>query len=87
MAPTTNNYSLRRKGAGLVPWGYEPDPEDRMLLRPVVEQLDLMKKGFDYVEQGCSYRDVADWLSASTGRPCSYQTVRRYYERFKEGKF
>jgi hypothetical protein len=57
--------------ARTVPFGYELDPEDINLLKPVKIELDLLEQARRYVKQ-YSYRQVANWLSKNSGRDISH---------------
>ena len=59
----------------VIPFGYEQDPEDKDILLPIIEQLDLLEKAKKYLKQ-YSYRDVANWLSEQSGRYISYVGLR-----------
>tara|TARA_S200002703_G_scaffold1630_1_gene2791 strand:- start:85 stop:504 length:420 start_codon:yes stop_codon:yes gene_type:complete len=57
--------------ARTIPFGYELDPEDKNLLKPVKIELDLLEQARRYVKQ-YSYRQVANWLSKNSGRDISH---------------
>ena len=57
--------------ARTVPFGYELDPEDKNLLKPIKIELDLLEQARKYVKQ-YSYRQVANWLSKNSGRDISH---------------
>jgi len=57
--------------ARTIPFGYELDPEDINLLKPVKIELDLLEQARRYVKQ-YSYRQVANWLSKNSGRDISH---------------
>ena len=59
----------------VIPFGYEQDPEDKDILLPIVEELNLLEKAKKYLKQ-YSYRDVANWLSEQSGRYISYVGLR-----------
>lgn len=65
-----------KKRARRIPWGYEQDPNDPQLLNPIEEQLVALEKAKRYLRDGCSLRDTAEWLSATTGRYISYVGLR-----------
>ena len=58
-----------------IPYGYKLDDNKKTLL-PVPEELAAYRKAKDYL-QSCSYREVATWLSATTGRSISAQGLRK----------
>ena len=57
--------------ARTVPFGYELDPEDNNLLKPIKIELDLLEQARKYIKQ-YSYRQVANWLSKNSGRDISH---------------
>ena len=57
--------------ARTIPFGYELDPEDKNLLKPIKIELDLLEQARRYVKQ-YSYRQVANWLSKNSGRDISH---------------
>jgi hypothetical protein len=58
-----------------IPFGYKLDDNNKTLL-PITEELTAYRKAKDYL-QSCSYREVATWLSATTGRSISAQGLRK----------
>ena len=54
-----------------IPFGYKQDPEDKDILLPIEEELELYEKAKKYLRQ-YSYRDVANWLSTQSGRKISH---------------
>ena len=62
--------------ARTVPFGYKQNEEDPDILDPVPTELDLLEKARKYVNQ-YSYREVANWLSANTGRYISHVGLRK----------
>ena len=57
--------------ARTVPFGYELDPEDNNLLKPIKIELDLLEQARKYIKQ-YSYSEVANWLSKNSGRDISH---------------
>ena len=57
--------------ARTIPFGYELDPEDNNLLKPINIELDLLEQARKYIKQ-YSYREVANWLSKNSGRDISH---------------
>ena len=57
--------------ARTIPFGYELDPEDKNLLKPIKIELDLLEQARKYIKQ-YSYREVANWLSKNIGRDISH---------------
>ena len=54
-----------------IPFGYIVDPEDDKILKPVPDELNKLLQARKYLKQ-YSYREVANWLSAHTGRSISH---------------
>ena len=71
--------------ARTVPFGYMADPEDKMVLLPVKNELDLLEKAKEYLKQ-YSYREVAHWLSRNTGRYISHVGLRKRLENERRRK-
>ena len=69
----TTQQETRRTST--IPYGYKLDDNKKTLL-PVPEELAAYRKAKDYL-QSCSYREVATWLSATTGRSISAQGLRK----------
>tara|TARA_X000001382_G_scaffold68049_1_gene47246 strand:- start:169 stop:594 length:426 start_codon:yes stop_codon:yes gene_type:complete len=63
-------YPVVRVGR-IVPFGYEQDPNDKDVLLPIQEELELLERGKRFIKQ-YSYRDVANWLSTESGRYISH---------------
>jgi len=68
-----------------VPFGYEQDPEDKDILLPIVEELNLLEKAKKYLKQ-YSYRDVSNWLSEQSGQKRKREASNQRYlaQRYKE---
>ncbi len=65
-------YPDVRRNNPLIPWGYAENPDDSMIFTPIEDHLDAFEQAKVYIKQGCSYRDVAKWLSATTENPISH---------------
>lgn len=63
-------YPIVRVGRH-VPFGYEQDPEDDMILQPIPEELELLDQAKLYLKE-YSLRAVANWLSNKSGRYISH---------------
>lgn len=57
------------------PFGYEEDPNDPMILRPIPEQLIRLEEAKKHIKN-YSLRDVAAWLSSVTGNKISHQGIK-----------
>lgn len=62
--------------ARTIPFGYEADEDDPDILIPVPKELDLLETARKHVKQ-YSYREVANWLSANSGRYISHVGLRK----------
>ena len=62
--------------ARTVPFGYKHNEEDHDILDPIPVELDLLEKARSHVNQ-YSYREVANWLTANTGRQISHVGLRK----------
>ena len=54
-----------------IPFGYIVDPKDDRILKPIPDELNKLVLAKKYLKQ-YSYREVANWLSAHTGRSISH---------------
>ena len=63
-------YPIVRVGRH-IPFGYEQDPEDRDILQPIPEQLEMLETAKSYLAE-YSLRMVATWLSQESGRYISH---------------
>ena len=71
-SPTTQDT----RKTSTIPFGYKLDETDKKTLLPISEELEAYRKAKNYL-QSCSYREVATWLSATTGRKISAQGLRK----------
>ena len=71
--------------ARTVPFGYKQNDEDPDILDPRPTELDLLEKARQHVNQ-YSYREVANWLSANTGRYISHVGLRKRLSNERQRK-
>jgi len=71
--------------ARTVPFGYKQNDEDSDILDPIPTELDLLEKARQHVNQ-YSYREVANWLSANTGRYISHVGLRKRLSNERQRK-
>jgi hypothetical protein len=62
--------------ARTIPFGYMADESDPDILLPVATELDLLETARKHVKR-YSYREVANWLSANSGRYISHVGLRK----------
>lgn len=68
-----------RRNRGVLKFGYQVDPNNPFMMVPDPDALAALSEAFDLLSKGCSYRDVAHWLSATTERPFHWTNLRRAY--------
>jgi len=71
--------------ARTVPFGYEENPDDPDMLRPIPRQLRALEKAKEYLKQ-YSYREVANWLTTQTGRSISHMGLKKRIESEQSNK-
>jgi len=71
----------RRKNARVIPYGYEVSEEDPDFLIQNEEHMELIKKAKKFIENNCSYRETAEWLSHHTGRKLTGMGLREVLKR------
>jgi len=71
----TQTTTQNTRKTSTIPFGYKLD-ENKKTLLPIPEELEAYTKAKDYL-QSCSYREVASWLTATTGRKISAQGLRK----------
>lgn len=79
----SNAFKYRRL-LGSIPFGYEISDFDPKLLKPIPKELAALEKAYEHLKYS-SYREVARWLSQTTGRQISapglYLLVKRERRR------
>tara|TARA_R110000824_G_scaffold226361_1_gene414149 strand:- start:290 stop:700 length:411 start_codon:yes stop_codon:yes gene_type:complete len=71
--------------ARTIPFGYELDKDDPNLLQPIPKELDLLEKARQHINQ-YSYREVANWLTANTGRTISHVGLMKRLKHERQRK-
>ena len=71
----------RRKNARVVPYGYEISDEDPEFLIQNEDHMELIKKAKKFIENNCSYRETAKWLSHHTGRKLTGMGLRELQKK------
>lgn len=71
----------------VLPFGYKEDPNDKDILLPVPEELELLEQAKKHLKK-YSYRAVAAWLSEQSGRTIThvglYKRIKLEYKRKTE---
>ena len=71
--------------ARTIPFGYKRNEEDPDILDPIPTELDLLEKARSHINQ-YSYREVANWLVANTGRQISHVGLRKRLQHERQRK-
>lgn len=69
-------HVIARVSLRQIPFGYKVHPEDSRLLQPVPEELEALELAKRHLKQ-YSYREVAIWLSKTTGRTISHMGLHK----------
>jgi hypothetical protein len=69
---------------GVIKTGYVVDPNNPLLLVPDINQVFWIEKAFDYLEEGNSLRETADWVSQKIHRAVSHQTLSNLYKTYRK---
>ena len=80
-----NEWQPIPRVARTVPFGYNIDPENEHILRPIPRELDALEKAKQHLKQ-YSYRQVANWLSKFTDRSISHIGLMKRVKREQRRK-
>lgn len=70
---------IRRK-ARTIPWGYEVDPADPQMLRPVLSMLHLLESAERaFRARTSTHQEIAEWLTAKTGVPITRVGLKKRF--------
>ncbi len=69
-------HVIARVSTRQVPFGYRVHPDDDRLLEPISEELEALELAKRHLKQ-YSYREVALWLSKTTGRYISHMGLHK----------
>ncbi len=61
-------------------WGHDKNPDKPRELIANREAMALLNQAFEYLDKDCSFREVAAWLSAASGRPISHVVLHKKYQ-------
>ena len=71
-----------RKRSSTIPFGYELDNNTKGFLKPIPEQLDILKEVSTAVHnQEISLGVGVDWLEAETNRTMSRMGLKKYVDK------
>ena len=84
-SPTESSSSplriTRRRVSRIIPFGYEVSEENDKLLIEIPEHMELLKKAKKFIENHCSYKETAEWLSHHSGRTITGMGLREVLKR------
>ncbi len=69
-----------RKGR-VIPLGYKVSQEDEKLLVQIPEHMEMIDKAKSFIDNNCSYKETAEWLSHHTGRKITGMGLREVLKR------
>ena len=70
----------KRKGR-VIPLGYKVSQEDEKLLVQIPEHMEMIDKAKSFIDNNCSYKETAEWLSHHTGRKITGMGLREVLKR------
>ena len=74
--------SYIRRTSSTVPFGYELDENFEGYLKPITEELQILKEVSEAVFHGESSLGIGvDWLEAETGRKMSRPGLKKYVDK------
>ena len=71
----------RRRVSRIIPFGYEVSEENDKLLIEVPEEMELISKAKKFIENNCSYRETAEWVSHHSGKKITGMGLREVLKR------
>ena len=84
-SPTESSSSplriTRRRVSRIIPFGYEVSEENDKLLIEIPEHMELLKKAKKFIEDHCSYKETAEWLSHHSGKKITGMGLREVLKR------
>ena len=84
-SPTESSSSplriTRRRVSRIIPFGYEVSEENDKLLIEVPEEMELINKAKKFIENNCSYRETAEWVSHHSGKKITGMGLREVLKR------
>jgi len=76
----------RANGTASYPFGYVPKEEGSVELLPDWDQIAVLEQACDHLDEGASYRQVAEWASTKLPRPISHQGMANLWKRTRNSK-
>ena len=74
-------FITRERKGRVVPLGYKVSEEDDRVLIQIPEHMELIEKAKSFIENNCTYKETAEWLSHHTGRKITGMGLREVLKR------
>ena len=71
----------RKRVSRVIPLGYKVSEEDENILVQIPEHMELIQKAKSFIDNNCTYRETAEWLSHHTGRKITGMGLREVLKR------
>lgn len=71
----------RKRASRVIPLGYKVSEEDENVLVQIPEHMELIQKAKSFIDNNCTYRETAEWLSHHTGRKITGMGLREVLKR------
>jgi hypothetical protein len=71
----------RKRASRVIPLGYKVSEEDENVLIQIPEHMELIQKAKSFIDNNCTYRETAEWLSHHTGRKITGMGLREVLKR------
>ena len=72
---------IRKRKGRVIPLGYKVSEEDDKVLIQIPEHMKLIDKAKSFIDNNCSYKETAEWLSHHTGRNITGMGLREVLKR------
>ena len=76
-----DNPITRKRVGRVIPLGYKVSEEDENVLIQIPEHMELIDKAKSFIDNNCTYRETAEWLSHHTGRKITGMGLREVLKR------
>ena len=76
----------RANSTAAIPFGYQPEEEGSTTLVQNWEHIAVLEQACDHLDEGESYRQVAEWVSSKIGRTISHQGMANLWKRTRNSK-
>ncbi len=76
-----DNPITRKRASRVIPLGYKVSEEDENVLIQIPEHMELIQKAKSFIDNNCTYRETAEWLSHHTGRKITGMGLREVLKR------